>query len=83
MIERDWLQEVDANLRRNEPLRRETGDGYGTTLMVTDAGLLAIGIEPVAVKDLAVISEGAYKRHAPKPPTQRVGTKQSMLIAML
>ena len=46
MIEHGWLQEVDANLRRNEPLWRETGDGHGTTLVVTDAGLLAIGIEP-------------------------------------
>jgi hypothetical protein len=25
MIERGWLQKVDANLRRNEPLWRETG----------------------------------------------------------
>jgi hypothetical protein len=33
-----------------EPLWRETGDGHGTTLVVTDAGLLAIGIEPVVVK---------------------------------
>ena len=47
MIEHGWLQEVDANLRRGEPLWRETGDGHGTTLVVTDAGLLAIGIEPV------------------------------------
>ena len=47
MTEHGWLQEVDANLRKNEPLWRETGDGHGTTLVVTDAGLLAIGIEPV------------------------------------
>ncbi len=39
MIERGWLQEVDANLRRGDPLWRETGDGHGTTLVVTDAGL--------------------------------------------
>jgi len=83
MIERGWLQEVDANLRRNEPLWRETGDGHGTTLVVTDAGLLAIGIEPVVVKTVAAIREHAAKTPAPKPTTQRAGTKQSMLIAML
>lgn len=48
MIERGGLQEVDANLRRGEPLWRETGNGHGTTLVVTNAGLLAIGIEPVS-----------------------------------
>ena len=32
MIEHGWVQEVDANLRRNEPLWRETGDGHGTVV---------------------------------------------------
>ena len=53
MIERGWLQEVDANLRRSEPLWRETDDGHGTTLVVTDAGLLAIGIEPAIAQRIA------------------------------
>jgi len=61
MIEHGWLLEVDANLRRNEPLWRETGDGHGTTLVVTDAGLLAIGIEPVVVKTVIAIHEHAAK----------------------
>ena len=43
MIEHGWLQEVDANIRKGEPLWRETGDGHGTTLAVTEAGLLAMG----------------------------------------
>ena len=83
MIEHGWLREVDANLRRNEPLWRETGDGHGTTLVVTDAGLLAIGIEPVVVKTVAAIREHAAKAPPPKPPTQRAGTKQAQVIAML
>ena len=83
MIALGWLQEVDANLRRSEPLWRETGDGHGTTLVVTDAGLLAIGIEPVVVKAVAAIREHAAKMPAPKPPTQRAGTKQAQIIAML
>ena len=83
MIERGLLQEVDANLRRNEPLWRETGDGHGTTLVVTDAGLLAIGIEPVVVKTVVAIREHAAETPAPKLPTSRPGTKQAMLIALL
>ena len=83
MIERGWLQEVDANLRKGEPLWRETGDGHGTTLVVTDAGLLAIGIEPVVVKTVAAIRKRAVEASAPKPTMIREGTKQAMLIAML
>ena len=80
MIEHGWLQEVDANLRRNEPLWRETGDGHGTTLVVTDSGLLAIGIEPVVVKTMTAIHNDCYETL--KPPIQRAGTKQALLIKM-
>jgi hypothetical protein len=83
MIEHGWLQEVDANLRRNELLWRETGDGHGTTLVVTNAGLLAIGIEPVVVKT-GVVTRGVAKADPKlKHPTLRTGTKQALLIAML
>ena len=82
MIESGWLQEVDANLRRGEPLWRETGDGHGTTLVVTDAGLLAIGIEPVA-KAVVTIHRHDAEAPAPKTPTPRAGTKQAMLITLL
>ncbi len=81
MIALGWLQEVDANLRKGEPLWRETGEGHGTTLVVTDAGLLAIGIEPVEAQKTAAIHNDCYE--TPKPPTRRVGTKQAMLITML
>lgn len=85
MIDRVWLQEVEANLRRGEPLWRETGDGHGTTLIVTDAGLLAVGIEPVVVQTMAALRERAKTEPetGPKVPTPRAGTKQSLLIAML
>jgi hypothetical protein len=83
MVALGWLQEVDANIRRGEPLWRETGDGHGTTLVVTDAGLLAIGIEPVVVKTEAAFRDHAAKASDQKPPTQREGTKQAMLITML
>ena len=83
MIEHGWLQEVDANLRRGEPLWRETGYGHGTTLVVTNAGLLAIGIEPVVVKTVGAIHENAAETPVTKLPTPRAGTKQAMLIALL
>jgi len=83
MMMRGWLQEVDANLLRSEPLWCETGDGHGTTLVVTDAGLLAIGIEQVVVKTVVAIREHAAKTASPKLPSQRVGTKQAQIIAML
>ena len=57
MIEHGWLQEVDANIHKGEPLWRETGDGHGTTLAVTEAGLLAIGIGPMVVKTTAAIHD--------------------------
>ncbi|WP_413874550.1 DUF3489 domain-containing protein [Albidovulum sp.] len=85
MIDRGWLQEVEANLRRGEPLWRETGDGHGTTLIVTDAGLLAVGIEPVVVQTMAALRDRAKAEPdaEPKAPTPRAGTKQAQLIAML
>jgi hypothetical protein len=83
MIERGWLQEVDANLRRCEPLWRETGDGHGTTLVVTDAGLLAIGIEPVMAQRIAADHKHAGDTTPTQQPIVRAGTKQAMLIALL
>ncbi len=85
MIERGWLQEVDADMRRGESLWRETGDGHGTTLVATDVGLLAIGIEPVVVKAMAAVRKHTAEAPAPMPkvPVIREGTKQAMLIAML
>ncbi len=83
MIERGWLQEVDANLRRAEPLWRETGDGHGTTLVVTDAGLLAVGIEPAVAQRNASNHKRADDATPAKQPVVRAGTKQAMLIALL
>jgi hypothetical protein len=87
MITKGFLEEVDANLRRDEPVWRETGDGHGTTLVATDAGLAAIGIEPVGATDAppkeAAPDTPTEPDAAPKVRTQRKGTKQAQLIAML
>lgn len=76
MLAHGWLDEVEANLRRGEPLWRETGDGHGTTLIATEAGLAAVGIEPDAAS--APRTAGTAK-----PVAIRAGTKQAQIIAML
>ncbi len=85
MIERGWLEEIPANVRRGEPLWRETGDGQGTTLIATDAGLLAVGIEPVVVQTIVAVRERAKAEPEPEArrPNARSGTKQALLIEML
>ena len=94
MIARGWLDEVEANLRRGEPMWRETGDGHGGTLVATDAGLAAIGIEPEDANPAPAGATAAPTEEpapeaptgpeaAPKTRTPREGTKQATLIAML
>jgi hypothetical protein len=94
MIAKGLLQEVDADLRKGEPMWRETGDGHGVTLVATDIGLAAIGIEPEdadaapegttdAPTDEAAPDTTNEPEAAPKARTPREGTKQATLIAML
>ena len=75
MTERGWLQEADANLRRGEPLWCETGDGHGTTLVVTDAGLLTIGVEPATAHRIAADHKHAGDTTPTNQPIVRAGTK--------
>jgi hypothetical protein len=94
MIAKGLLQEVDADLRKGEPMWRETGDGHGTTLVATDAGLAAIGIKPEdantapvgatdAPTDEPAPDTASEPDASPKARTPREGTKQAALIAML
>ncbi|PKP84783.1 MAG: hypothetical protein CVT80_06295 [Alphaproteobacteria bacterium HGW-Alphaproteobacteria-2] len=80
MLAKGFLQEVDADMRKGEPVWRETGDGHGVTLIATDAGLAAIGIEP---DDAPALHASTETEAAPKAHTLREGTKQAQLIAML
>ena len=94
MLAKGFLEEVDADMRKGEPVWRETGDGHGVTLVATDAGLAAIGIEtedanpaPAGATD-APTEEVAPDAPtgpdpAPKARTPRAGTKQAQLIEML
>lgn len=84
MITRGWLEEARANLRRGEPLWRETGDGHGTTLIATEAGLEAIGIEPLVASAVASARKARVEPQPdPAPISGRAGTKQAQVIAML
>jgi hypothetical protein len=92
MIARGWLEEVEANLRSGEPLWRETGDGHGTTLIATEVGLEAIGIEPVFASAVASARKAKSRPQAEQTPVEtdtakpvviRAGTKQAQIIAML
>ncbi|QCO55525.1 DUF3489 domain-containing protein [Pseudorhodobacter turbinis] len=80
MIERGLIEEVDADIRKGDPLWRETGDGNGTTLKVTNAGLTAIGIvpEPMPPANHLLSNVSNLAR-----PVSRPGTKQAKLIALL
>ena len=83
LIEHGWLHEVDANLRRGEPLWQEIGDGHGTTLAITEAGLLAIGIDPAKAKKMLDARNHPTAERVVKLQTPRAGTKQALLIDLL
>ena len=94
MLSKGFLEEVDADLRKGEPMWRETGDGHGVTLVATNAGLAAIGIEPEDANPAPAGATDAPTEQsapdtpietetAPKTRTPREGTKQATLIAML
>lgn len=83
---------------RDAVVWRETGDGARVTLVITDAGLQAIGITPdEAAENEATTAKPAAKtagRSATRPkaaarpktgasPTVRKGTKQALLIDLL
>ena len=97
LLEKGLLEEVDANRKLGDPVWRETGDGHGVTLIITDAGLVAIGVEPDSAPQ--VVTHGAEASEAAQAPTEassppvpadeprehktREGTKQALVIEML
>ena len=84
LLKQGLLEEIDADTRIGEHVWRETGDGHGVTLAITEHGLAAVGIEPEASRDAA---EPTQSDHAavktPTKPNAREGSKQAQLIAML
>ena len=97
LIEKGLLEKVDANRKLGDPVWRETGDGHGVTLIITDAGLEAIAVEPDTAPQAA--TRGEETDEAPAAPTEassqpaptaaprerktREGTKQALVIEML
>jgi Protein of unknown function (DUF3489) len=73
LVAKGFLEEVDADLRNGDPLWRKTGDGHGTTLVITEAGLEAVGVK----------SDMPKPDPEPTKPKTRAGTKQARLIEML
>ena len=84
LIEKGLLKEVKANRKLNDPVWRETEDGRAMTLVVTDAGLASIGVEPeVANEPAAPESTKAVEPATLKERKPREGTKQSQMIDLL
>ncbi|MCA0871363.1 DUF3489 domain-containing protein [Seohaeicola saemankumensis] len=77
MLAKGFLEEVKADMRKGEPVWRETGDGHGVTLIASRTGLAAIGIETDSAETKRT------ENTSPKPRITREGTKQATLIAML
>ena len=80
LIDKGLLKEVKANRKLNDPVWREADDGLCLTLIITDAGFAAIGVEVEPKKAKAQV-------HEPKPASTerktRDGTKQSLMIELL
>ncbi len=95
LLKKGLLEEVDAE--RHEPIWRETGDRHGVTLVITEAGFTALGIEPPSAPQETTDADEplAAEQPAPEPwnaptslpatkePKTREGTKQAAMIAML
>ena len=60
---------MKANRKLSDPVWRETDEGLALTLIVTDAGLAAIGIEPEAPKEPAAQALGSLSGRSPRSPS--------------
>ena len=83
LVAKGLLKEVKANRKLNDPVWRETDDGRLVTLVITDAGLAAIGIEPDEPKEPASEAPASPQPAAPKERKPREGTKQQQMIDLL
>lgn len=83
LVAKGLLKEVKANRKLNDPVWRETDEGRLVTLVITDAGLAAIGIEPDEPKETASEAPASPQPAAPKERKPRQGTKQQQMIDLL
>lgn len=80
LIDKGLLKEVKANRKLGDPVWRESDEGQGLTLIITEAGFAAIGIEVEAQKPKTSKPEPKPASAERKP---RGGTKQSLMIELL
>ncbi len=89
LVEKGYLKEVKANRKLNDPVWRESDEGHGLTLIITDAGLKAIGLEIPASKPAKVERAKSTATAIETTPAAakecktREGTKQALVIQML
>ena len=83
LVAKGLLKEVKANRKLNDPVWRETDVGRLVTLVITDAGLAAIGIEPDEAKKPAADVSAADEPATPNVRKPREGTKQQQMIDLL
>ena len=83
LIDKGLLKEVKANRKLNDPVWRETDEGRAVTLVITDAGLAAIGIEAESPNESHTEVPAAAQPAAPNVRKPREGTKQALVIEML
>ena len=82
LVAKGLLKEVKANRKLNDPVWRETDEGRLVTLVITDAGLAAIGIAVDEAQKLAA-EAAAAEPAAPKERKPREGTKQQQMIDLM
>jgi hypothetical protein len=80
LIEKGLLKEVKANRKLGDPVWRESDEGHGLTLIISDAGFAAIGMEVEPQKS-------RNSKPEPKPVATerkiRGSTKQALVIELL
>jgi len=84
LVDKGLLKEVKANHKLGDPVWRETEEGRAVTLVITDAGFAAIGIE---VESKKATTQKSVPKAASQPAATerktRAGTKQALVIEML
>ena len=80
LIEKGLIKEIKANRKLNDTVWREADTGSPLTLVITDAGLAAIGIEAEPQKSKTQKPES---KPASTERNIREGTKQALVIKML
>jgi hypothetical protein len=96
LIQRGLIEEVVANRKLGDPVWRETGDGHGVTLIITDAGLDAMGVEPGTTRSAAktathgedteataAIPDTAHGPTTPATPAQGRKTREGTKQALI